>query len=254
MKIIANIPGFSVIARGLLKVRKYNHLIDGARAAGELEKEQQYIKEAVYDFSSYVSESLDLSFNVIHPENLPQSGPAVYIANHQSYADILAFMCCVRNHQLAYIAKDTLEKIPVFGKWVKRIRGIFIHRGDARSSLATINEGADYLKQGFSLVIFPEGTRSHGSQIAAFKPGSFKLATKARVPIVPISLNRGYHIFEDQGVLTKHHSMEFLVHPPIETAGMDRHQLAELPQQVEEIVRQGVAELQEMDHKEMDHE
>ena len=84
MKIIANIPGFSVIARGLLKVRKYNHLIDGARAAGELEKEQQYIKEAVYDFSSYVSESLDLSFNVIHPENLPQSGPAVYIANHQS--------------------------------------------------------------------------------------------------------------------------------------------------------------------------
>ena len=109
VKIIANIPGFSVIARGLLKVRKYNHLIDGARAAGELEKEQQYIKEAVYDFSSYVSGTLDLSFNVIHPENLPQSGPAVYIANHQSYADILAFMCCVRNHQLAYIAKDTLE-------------------------------------------------------------------------------------------------------------------------------------------------
>ena len=96
-----------------------------------------------------------------------------------------------------------LSKIPIFGKWVTRIRGIYIHRGDARASLKTINEGVEYLKQGFSLVIFPEGTRSRSSAMAEFKHGSFKLATKARVPIVPVTLNGGYHTYEETGKVTK---------------------------------------------------
>lgn len=245
MKIFSNIPGFSIIAGGLLRVRKYNRPIDEARTSGDVKKEQELIRTAINDFSEYVSTHLDFSVNLIHPENLPKEGPVVFISNHQSYTDILAFMCCVRDIQLAYIAKDTLSRIPVFGPWVKRIRGIFIHRGDARASLATINEGVSYLKDGFSLVIFPEGTRSRGKDMISFKPGSFKLATKARVPVIPVSINGGYHAFEDNGVLTKHRSADFMVHTPIQTADMDRQQLAQLPGQVEEIVREGLQQLRQ---------
>ena len=76
-----------------------------------------------------------------------------------------------------------------------------------------------------------------------FKHGSFKLATKAKVPIVPVTLNGGYHTFEDHGAVTKGQHIDVLVHPPIETKDMSRQELAELPAQVEAIIRTGLAEL-----------
>ena len=145
-----------------------------------------------------------------------------------------------------------MSKIPIFGKWVSRIRGIYIHRGDARASLKTINEGVEYLKQGFSLVIFPEGTRSRSSAMAEFKHGSFKLATKARVPIVPVTLNGGYHTYEETGKVTKGCHIDFMVHKPIETKDMSRAELAELPAAVEQIVRDGLAVLTDDDDRKGD--
>ena len=205
--------------------------------------EQEEILKACQIWSNHIVERMQVDIRVIHEENLPKHGPVVFIANHQSYADILTFLYIVKNHQVAFIAKDNLEKIPFFGKWVERIRGIYIHRGDARASLATINEGVEYLKQGFSLVIFPEGTRSRSSDMGEFKHGSFKLATKAKVPIVPVTLNGGYHTFEDHGAVTKGQHIDVLVHPPIETKDMSRQELAELTAQVEAIIRTGLAEL-----------
>lgn len=243
MHIMKTIPGLAVIIGALGRVRKYKKPIDTARAAGEVEKEQALILEACQQWSAEVAEGLDIQFHVIHPENLPEKGPVVFISNHQSYADILAFLSVVQKHQVAFIAKDALEKIPILGQWVVRIRGIFIRRGDVRASLATINEGVSYLQAGFSLVIFPEGTRSHSSAMGEFKPGSFKLATKAKVPLVPVTINGGYRSYEEPGYVKKGNTIDVLVHPPVDTAALDRHQLAELPQQVETIIRNGLAEL-----------
>lgn len=243
LKLFKNIPGLSIIIGALLKVKRYKKVIDHAREVEDIQTEQKAILEACQIWSSKIISDLDITVNVIHPENLPKEGPVVFISNHQSYADILTFLYAIKNHQVGFIAKDSLEKIPVFGAWVKRIRGIFIHRGDARASLATINEGVDFLKKGFSLVIFPEGTRSRSSQMADFKPGSFKLATKAKVPLVPITIDGGYHTYEGPGFVKKGNTIQFLVHPPIDTASMDRHQLGVLPEQVEEIIREGLNSL-----------
>ena len=81
--------------------------------------------------------------------------------------------------------------------------------------------------------------------MASFKAGSFKLATKARVPLVPISLNGGYHTYEESGYIKKGNTIDFLVHKPIDTASMDRHQIGELHQQVEDIIREGLKTLTE---------
>lgn len=243
MKIIKNLPALTTIVIALMGVKKYKKIIDQAKAAGDIQKEQSAILAACQQWSSQIVDKLEIKINVIHEENLPKQGPVVFISNHQSYADILTFLYVIKNHQVSFIAKDSLEKIPVFGSWVKRIRGIYIRRGDARASLATINEGASYLKEGFSLVIFPEGTRSQSSQMATFKAGSFKLATKARVPIVPITINGGYRTYEGPGYVKKGTSIDFLVHEPVNTANLDRHQLALLPGQIEDTVRQGLETL-----------
>lgn len=243
MKLLDNISGILTIAGGMSKLKSQKLAIEKARAEGDLKTEQAQILEACQIWSSHIVEKMQVDYNVINPENLPKEGPVVFIANHQSYADILSFAYNIKNHQVSFIAKDNLAKIPVFGKWILRIRGIFIQRGDARASLRTINEGVDYLKQGFSLVIFPEGTRSRSSQMAEFKAGSFKLATKAKVPVVPITLDGGYHTYEERGAVTKGCHIDFMVHPPIETKDMTRAELAELPQQVESIIRNGLETL-----------
>ena len=219
MKLFDNISGLSIIGGGMAKLGPNKKAIEKARAEGDVKTEQAEILKACQIWSNHIVERMQVDIRVIHEENLPKHGPVVFIA------------------------KDNLEKIPFFGKWVERIRGIYIHRGDARASLATINEGVEYLKQGFSLVIFPEGTRSRSSEMGEFKHGSFKLATKAKVPIVPVTLNGGYHTFEDHGAVTKGQHIDVLVHPPIETKDMSRQELAELPAQVEAIIRAGLAEL-----------
>ena len=249
MKLFNNIYGILTVIGGMNKLKENRIAIENAKASGDVKKEQEEILKACQIWSSHIVDEFKVDFTVIHPENLPQSGPVVFISNHQSYADILSFLYNVKNHQVAFIAKDGLSKIPIFGKWVTRIRGIYIHRGDARASLKTINEGVEYLKQGSSLVIFPEGTRSRSSAMAEFKHGSFKLATKARVPIVPITLNGGYHTYEETGKVTKGCHIDFMVHKPIETKDMSRSELAELPAVVEQIVRDGLAVLIDKDEK-----
>ena len=245
MKLFNNIYGILTILGGMNKLKKNRRAIESARQMGDVKTEQEEILKACQIWSSHIVENFEVDFTVINPENLPKSGPAVFIANHQSYADILSFLYNIKNHQVAFIAKDSLAKIPIFGKWISRIRGIFIQRGDARASLKTINEGVSYLKQGFSLVIFPEGTRSQSSEMGEFKHGSFKLATKAKVPIIPVTLNGGYHTYEETGLVTKGCHIDFMVHKPIETKDMSRAELAELPAVVENIIRDGLATLTE---------
>ena len=240
MKLFKNIYGLFVIVGGMLKLSKNAKAIEAAKARGDYEAERAEILKACQLWSTHIVEKLNVHINIIGEEKLPKNGPVVFIANHQSYADILTFLYCIKNHQVAFIAKDALEKIPIFGKWIKRIRGIFMHREDARSSLMTIKQGVQYLNDGFSLIIFPEGTRSHSSQMAEFKAGSFKLATKAKVPIVPVTLDGGYHMYEETGAVLPGQTINFIVHDPIETAGMSRQEMADIHTKVEEIVRSGL--------------
>lgn len=243
MKIINNAKGLSVICGSILDAKNYKKTIAYARQAGDFEREREQILEAVQFWTKRVFDYFETDINIINPENIPAEGPVVYISNHQSYADIPLFFNSISTHQISFIAKDALEKAPLFGDWTKITRGLFMKRGDARASLQTINEGAELLKQGFSLVIFPEGTRSHSSQMGDFKPGSLKLATKARVPIVPVTINGSYRMYEETGTMTKGVHIDFMVHKPIETISLSRTELTELPEKVESIIRSGLAEL-----------
>ena len=243
LKLAENIKGLSVICGAILAAKSYKKPIADARLSGDFVTERVQIHKAVRFWAGRVFDYFQVDLNVINPENLPSSGPVVYVSNHQSYGDIPLYFHAIKNHQVGFIAKDSLEKAPLFGYWVKASRGLFLKRGDARASLQTINEGAELLKQGFSLVIFPEGTRSHGSQMSDFKPGSMKLATKARVPIVPVTINGTYRMYEETGIMTKGVHIDFMVHKPIDTASLSRAELADLPERVESIIRQGLTTL-----------
>ncbi len=243
MKIIPNIPSFIKLIHCLKYLNQHKKAIEAAKAAGDLEEERKHILSATSCWGPMVFKMFDSKVNVEGLENLPEEGPVVFVGNHQGYADIIAYCAAFKKFQFGFIAKDELAKVPLYGPWIERIRSVFIERDDPRASLKAINKGIEYIEQGFSMVIFPEGTRSKGPEAGEFKRGALKLATKPGVPIIPVSLEGSYKFFETTGKISPA-EMTIMVHPPIETKGLDRKEEKALTEKVEKIILDGVKELQ----------
>ena len=128
-------------------------------------------------------------------ENIPKEGGVCFVSNHCGYFDIaLLFAYCGR--PIGFIAKKELSYIPFLNCWIYMIGGLFIDRSAVRKAVSTINKGVERLKSGGGMIIFPEGHRSRGKGLLSFRPGSLKLATMAKVPIVPIALEGSYEVYE----------------------------------------------------------
>ena len=123
-----------------------------------------------------------------------------------------------------------------------RIRSVFIENDDPREALNAINRGIEYIKDGYSLAICPEGTRSKGPTVGPFMRGAIKLATKPGVPIVPVALNGTYKMLEETGVVSPAR-VDVKIFPAIPTAGISRKEEKEIGERVEQLIRDGVAEL-----------
>lgn len=243
MKIIQNIPGAVKLYGALRLLTKYKKNIEHYKAEENYEKERENIQLALSTWSNHLIKVFGVEMVIHGEENIPKDGPVVFIGNHQGYADIIVYSAAFTKHiPFGYVAKNELEKVPLYGEWIRRIRSVMIKRDDPRASLHAIEEGVDLINKGFSMMIFPEGTRSRSSEMAEFKRGAFKLATKPGVPIVPVSINGTYHMFEETGVI-KGCRIDIMVHPPVETAGIDRKGEKQLCIDVEDTVRQGLEQL-----------
>ncbi|MDR1862553.1 MAG: 1-acyl-sn-glycerol-3-phosphate acyltransferase [Treponema sp.] len=138
------------------------------------------------------------SLSVRGQENIPKKGGVCFVANHGGFFDIILALAYI-GRPFGFIAKKELLLIPLFNMWISILGGLFIDRKHPRKALKTINEGTRRLKQGGGVLIFPEGRRSKGRGLLPFHPGSFKLATQAAVPIVPVAISGSYDVFEKYG-------------------------------------------------------
>ncbi|EHQ87711.1 lysophospholipid acyltransferase family protein [Desulfosporosinus youngiae] len=172
-------------------------------------------------------------------EHIP-AGPILFVSNHQGNFDIPILIGYIDKPK-AFIAKIELQKLPIIQTWMTHLKCVFMDRSDIRQSLKVINQAADHLKNGYSMVIFPEGTRSKGKALGEFKPGSLKLALKAGVPIVPVAIQGSYRIMEENGFRIKPAHVEISIFDPIPTAGLSKEQAAELPERVRRIIEQGLS-------------
>ena len=120
-------------------------------------------------------------------ENILRDGAQVFMANHQSGFDILIVLANIDTY-FAWIAKKELFAIPVFGRALERTGSIPIDRKNFVRAMRSIHDAARRIREGKSVMTFPEGTRSMDGQIHPFKKGVFHLALKAGVPIVPVAI------------------------------------------------------------------
>lgn len=126
-------------------------------------------------------------------ERIPADGPVIFISNHQGNFDILALYQAIPQ-QFAWIAKEELFSIPVFGHSMRRAGYIPLDRSDGRRALKSVERAAAAIAGGQSVVIFPEGTRTRDGGLLPFKKGGFLLAAKAGVPVVPVTINGSMEI------------------------------------------------------------
>lgn len=130
-------------------------------------------------------------------ENIPQDTAVLYVGNHRSLFDIpITYVRVPR--PTGYIAKLELKKIPVLQFWMNNMHCLFLDRKSIKQGLKTILTGIEKAKSGISICIFPEGTRNKNNDcVLPFHEGSFKIAEKAGVPIIPMVLVNTASIFED---------------------------------------------------------
>lgn len=136
------------------------------------------------------------NISYIGRENVPKDRAVLYVGNHNSYFDILlTYSQCPG--LTGYVAKSEMLRYPLLRDWMKRLYCVFLDRSDLRAGMQMILTCIDYIKNGISICIFPEGTRSKDGQMQPFHEGSLKMAAKTGCPIIPMAISNSAQIFEN---------------------------------------------------------
>uniref|UniRef100_A0A0G4G8W7 Phospholipid/glycerol acyltransferase domain-containing protein n=1 Tax=Chromera velia CCMP2878 TaxID=1169474 RepID=A0A0G4G8W7_9ALVE len=189
---------------------------------GVNDKKRSLVDMVVAVWSRFCLWNATLNPKVEGLENLPKdkSEPLLIVANHSSFLDIpvLSAFLPIR---FKYISKVEVLSIPLLGWAMQMARHVAIHRGDRRSSLKTFRETVNLLKEGASVCAFAEETRSRDGRVRKFKPGTLKMAEKAGVRVLPVSLCGLHSSFPPDALLpvAVPRDARLVIHPPIETRG-----------------------------------
>lgn len=172
---------------------------------------------------------------VIGKENILRGKPQVFMANHQSDFDILITLAYLPG-QFRWIAKKELFAIPVFGRAMKSAGYIEIDRQNHEKALQSLDLAALRIREGKSVMTFPEGTRSRDGEIKAFKQGTFYLAIQSGVPIVPISIVGSGDIMPKRSLKVKPGKIKLIIDKPIPVTDYPLENRQELINRVRQVI------------------
>lgn len=220
------------------KFLKHKKDFEDVRNASDYKAEQDLILKHSGEWAKETSEKLGVSYDISGEENIPEKGPIMVYSNHQGLADILALLYLFRNHfQLGFISKNEWRKIKPLADGIEYTRSVFLIRENPREALKAIGQSQEILSNGFSLAIFPEGTRSQSHEMGECKPGSFKFAEKGNVPILPITLDGSYKMFEETGNFKAGQTIKITVHPLVHIENMSKAEQKDAEKQIVETIK-----------------
>jgi len=157
----------------------------------------------------------DIKVQIIGKENILRSKPQIFMANNQSDFDILITLANIPG-QFRWLAKKELFQIPIFGAAIKSAGYIEIDINDKEKAMRSLGQAALRLREGKSIMAFPEGTRSRLGEIKSFKQGTFYLAINSGVPIVPISIVGSGDIMPKRFLKIKPGRIKLVIDKPID--------------------------------------
>lgn len=150
-------------------------------------------------------------------ENLQDKQSYIFVANHQGALDIFMIYGYL-GHNFKWMMKQELRKMPFIGIACHKAHHIFVDRSGAKKIEESIEQARATLKDGISLVVFPEGTRTFTGQPIRFKKGAFVLADELQLPVVPITISGSFEALpRTRGMVNfvEHHTLHLCIHKPI---------------------------------------
>jgi 1-acyl-sn-glycerol-3-phosphate acyltransferase len=177
-----------------------------------------------------------VSYTVSGTEHVQPGTQYFFLANHLSNFDVPLLFRAIPT-PIRYLAKKELYKIPVFAQALKVAGIVKIDRGAGATSYTAINEGVARAKEnGYSLIVFPEGTRSRDGALHPFKKGAFRMAISTGLPVVPVTVNGTWDVWPPGSKLFYKGHANVEIHEPIETAGLTAKDIDALRRQVYAII------------------
>lgn len=161
-------------------------LVDGRR---EYEEDSAFYRFLLYTATAVAVWLFGIRVRVFGAEKLPSDGRFLLVGNHCSNFDPIVTWHALKKYHLAFVSKPENFKIPIAGRIVRRCCFLAIDRENPRNAVKTIEKAAQLLKRDVaSVCIYPEGTRSKDGTLLSFHNGAFKIAQKAKVPIVVMAV------------------------------------------------------------------
>ena len=170
-------------------------------------------------------------------DNIPDDQAVLFVGNHISFFDIIVTYPLMKR-PTGYIAKKEIRKVPFLSWWMYFVNCIFLDRKNPRQGLKSVLEASEKIKNGTSIFLFPEGTRSKDGKLAEFKDGGFKIATKAKAPIIPIGIQGTSDILENHFPIIKSGKVIVNFGKPVYTSEMSKAEQKSLPNLVREQVKE----------------
>jgi 1-acyl-sn-glycerol-3-phosphate acyltransferase len=171
-------------------------------------------------------------------ENVPKDHAVCLVGNHQGYFDIPLVISTIPQ-RVGFIAKIELLRVPILNLWMRALHCIFIHRSQMHQSLRNIKRGVQAIAKGHTIVLFPEGTRSRKREMGPFRMGGLNMAIKEGVPIVPLTINGTYKMFEQTGRI-RPVRITIQVHSLIETSGLSAEEKKALPEKIRALIEAAI--------------
>ena len=171
----------------------------------------------------------------------PADGPVVYVANHVSFLDIPATSAAIP-HPFLYLAKQDLRSWPFVGWVLERSACLFIDRDNPRRALESLKAAAERVRAGESVLLFPEGGRSHRHGLNEFMRGSFVLAIEAGVPVVPVVLVGHTGVVDERVKAARPGEIVFVLCESIPTDGLRRRDAGDLCDRVRGVIADEMAQ------------
>ena len=162
-------------------------------------------------------------------ERLDTGSGKVLVSNHQSWFDIFA-LGALLDRRFGFVGKKELSRVPLLGAVWERVGHIAIDRSNRAAAIASMERAAAILRDGWTIVLFPEGTRSVNGQVARFKKGAAVMAINSQVPLLPVAIHGTSGVMGKGDWRVRPGTVRVAVGEPISTEGLtlsSRNRLAE---------------------------
>ena len=175
---------------------------------------------------------------VIGRNRIPRDKAVLYVGNHRGFFDIV-INYAVLPPVMGFVAKKEMKKIPFLSWWMMLVNCLFLDRKNIKEGLKTIIAGANNLKNGISMFIYPEGTRTRGDEsMLEFKEGSMKMAEKAGSLIIPVAMNNSSACFEDQFPRIKKAHVVVEYGEPIDMTKMSKEEVKHIGSYTRDVIQE----------------